>query len=144
MNGRYTFTIIKPDAFASFDQILQRINFEGFRTLGMKVTMLTPSQAEEFYSVHSKKDFFKDLIKFMTSGPILACCLERDNAVESFRELIGDTDPTKANPGTIRSLYGKAVSSNAIHGSDSDENAIKETSFFFPELIDRIKPIERP
>jgi len=142
MNGKYTFTIIKPDAYPAFDQILQRINFEGFRTLGMKATMLTPTQAEEFYSVHKEKDFFSDLIKFMTSGPIVAMCLENDNAVENFRNLIGDTDPIKAQPGTIRSLYGKAVSSNAIHGSDSDENALKETSFFFPELIDRIKRIQ--
>lgn len=139
MIGTYTLTMIKPDTFASADQLIQRISFEGFKTIGMKVTMLTNDKAEEFYSVHKSKDFYDDLIKFMTSGPIVAIALQKTNAIEDFRTLIGDTDPQSANPGTIRSMYGSSIASNAIHGSDSDENAIKEVSFFFPELIDKIK-----
>ena len=142
MTGTFTLTMIKPDAFASCDSILHRITFEGYRVVGMKATVLTTEQAEEFYAVHKSKDFYPDLIKFMTSGPILAIALEKSNAVEDFRSLIGDTDPKEAKPGTIRSIYGKAVSSNAIHGSDSDENAINEISFFFPELIDKIRRIQ--
>lgn len=139
MIGTYTLTMIKPDAFASADQLIQRISFEGFKTIGMKVTMLTNDKASEFYSIHKSKDFYDDLIKFMTSGPIVAIALQKTNAIEDFRTLIGDTDPQSANPGTIRSMYGSSIASNAIHGSDSDENALKEVAFFFPELIDRIK-----
>jgi nucleoside-diphosphate kinase len=108
----------------------------------MKAIMLTPNQASEFYSVHKSKDFYESLIKYMTSGPIIIYALEKENAVEDFRNLIGSTDPKEALPGTIRSMYGTEVSSNAIHGSDSDENALKEISFFFPELINKKKRIQ--
>lgn len=137
--GNYTLTIIKPDAYPVADQITKRITFEGFRVIAMKAIMLTQKQASEFYSIHKGKDFYNDLIKFMTSGPIVIYSLEKTNAVEDFRKLIGSTDPTEANPGTIRSMYGKAVSSNAIHGSDSDDNAKKEILFFFPEIEQKIK-----
>ena len=137
--GNYTLTIIKPDAYHVSDQITKRITFEGFRVISMKAIMLTSKQASDFYSVHKEKDFYKDLIKFMTSGPIVVYTLEKNNAVDSFRNLIGSTDPKEANPGTIRSMYGTAVSSNAIHGSDSDENAKKEILFFFPEIEEKIK-----
>ena len=137
--GNYTLTIIKPDAYHVSDQITKRITFEGFRVISMKAIMLTSKQASDFYSVHKEKDFYNDLIKFMTSGPIVVYALEKNNAVDSFRNLIGSTDPKEANPGTIRSMYGTAVSSNAIHGSDSDENAKKEILFFFPEIEEKIK-----
>lgn len=140
--SQFTFTIVKPDAYPSADQISQRITFEGFKVIGMRATMLTPEQAEEFYSIHKGKDFYVDLIKFMTSGPIFVYALQKSNAVEDFRTLIGETDPKEANPGTIRSMYGKSIASNAIHGADSDENALKEISFFFPELIDKTKRIQ--
>ena len=137
--GNLTLTIIKPDAYHVSDQITKRITFEGFRVISMKAIMLTSKQASDFYSVHKEKDFYNDLIKFMTSGPIVVYALEKNNAVDSFRNLIGSTDPKEANPGTIRSMYGTAVSSNAIHGSDSDENAKKEILFFFPEIEEKIK-----
>jgi nucleoside-diphosphate kinase len=140
--SQFTFTIVKPDAYQSASQISNRITFEGFKVLGMRATMLTPEQAEEFYAIHKGKDFYTDLIKFMTSGPIIVYALKKENAVEDFRNLIGDTDPKEANPGTIRSMYGTSIASNAIHGADSDENAIKEISFFFPELIDKIIRIQ--
>ena len=137
--GNYTLTIIKPDAYHVADQITKRITFEGFRVIAMKAIMLTKNQASEFYSIHKDKDFYNDLIKFMTSGPIVIYALEKENSVDDFRKLIGSTDPSEANPGTIRSMYGKAVSSNAIHGSDSDDNAQKEILFFFPEMEQKIK-----
>jgi len=142
--GKYTLTIIKPDAFGKgyIDPILQRISFEGFRTIGMKMTHLTSDIAGQFYDIHKDKPFYNDLIKFMTSGPICVCALQKDNAVNDFRTLIGETDPNECAAGTIRSMYGESVSSNAIHGSDSDENALKEISFFFPELIDKTKRIQ--
>jgi nucleoside-diphosphate kinase len=101
--------------------------------------MLDSQKAKEFYSIHEGKPFFENLIKFMTSGPITVCALQKEKAVEDFRSLIGNTDPIEANAGTIRSMYGKSISSNAIHGSDSDENAKKEILFFFPEMEDKIK-----
>lgn len=136
--GNYTLTIIKPDAYHVIDQITKRITFEGFRVISMKAIMLTNKQASDFYSIHKEKDFYKDLIKFMTSGPIVIYALEKSNSIEDFRNLIGDTDPNNANPGTIRSMYGKSISSNAIHGSDSDDNAKKEILFFFPEMKQKI------
>lgn len=141
---KYTLTIIKPDAFGKGynDPILQRISFEGFQVIGIKVCMLSDEQASTFYAIHKEKPFYKDLIEFMTSGPIITCALSKDDAVESFRTLIGDTDPKNSKPGTIRSMYGESISKNAIHGSDSNENAAKEISFFFPELIDKIKRIQ--
>jgi nucleoside-diphosphate kinase len=137
--GNYTLTIIKPDAYHVADQITKRIAFEGFRVISMKAIMLTKNIASVFYSIHKGKDFYNDLIQFMTSGPIVIYALEKENAVDDFRNLIGSTDPIEAKPGTIRSMYGKAVSSNAIHGSDSDDNAKKEILFFFPEIEQKIK-----
>lgn len=135
----YTFTIIKPNAFDKTEQILRRISFEGFQTIGIRSVFLNKEKAENFYSIHKDKDFFSDLIKFMTSGPITICALKKDNAVIDFRNLIGDTDPKEANPGTIRSMYGTDIAENAIHGSDSDENAKKEILFFFPEMESTIQ-----
>jgi nucleoside-diphosphate kinase len=130
--------MIKPDAYHVTDQITKRITFEGFRIISMKAIMLTPNQASKFYSVHKGKDFYESLIKYMISGPIMVYALEKENAVEDFRNLIGSTDPKEAAPGTIRSMYGTEVSSNAIHGSDSNENAKKEILFFFPEIENKI------
>lgn len=134
-----TLTIIKPDAFEkAYEQlIIARISLAEFKTVGMIYTMLTNERAKEFYSIHKDKPFFDDLIKFMTSGTILVCALEKTNAVEDFRELIGDSDPKEAKPGTIRHLYGNGMPDNAIHGSDSNENAKKEILFFFPEMINK-------
>jgi nucleoside-diphosphate kinase len=142
--SQYTLTIIKPDSFRKGynDPIMQRIAFEGFKTIGIKVCHLSEEQASKFYEVHKEKPFYNNLIEFMTSGPIIACALEKENAVEEFRTLIGETDPKESQPGTIRSMYGESVSSNAIHGSDSDENAIIEITFFFPELINRATQIQ--
>lgn len=130
-----TFTMIKPDAVANnhIGPILAKINEAGFRIVAMKYTRLTPAQAGKFYEVHSSKGFYQELVNYMSSGPIVAAILEKDNAVESFRKLIGATDPTKAEPGTIRALYGKSIDANAIHGSDGDENAAIEGNFFFSQ-----------
>jgi nucleoside-diphosphate kinase len=132
-----TLSIIKPDAFekAQDQLIATRITLAGFRVIGMHYTMLTKEKAEEFYSIHKDKPFFDDLIEFMTSGSILVYALEKDNAVKDFRKLIGDSDPKEADPGTIRHIYGTGMPNNAIHGSDSNENAKTEILFFFPELI---------
>lgn len=134
-----TLTIIKPDAFGkAYEQlIMARISLAGFKTVGLIHTMLTKERAEEFYDIHKDKPFFNDLIKFMTSGPILISVLEKTDAVEDFRELIGDSDPSIAKPGTIRHLYGTGMPDNAIHGSDSNENAKTEILFFFPEMINK-------
>lgn len=142
--SHHTLTIIKPDSFKKGynDPIMQRIAFEGFKTIGIKVCHLSEEQASKFYEVHKDKPFYKDLIEFMTSGPIIACALEKENAVDDFRSLIGETDPKESAPGTIRSMYGESVASNAIHGSDSPENAIKEITFFFPELINKAVQIQ--
>lgn len=132
-----TFSIIKPDAISRGNQmaILRRIKNSGFNVNGIKHIHLTKEQAEEFYSIHKKKPFFDDLIKFMTSSQVIVLSIHSNgNTVEDFRNLIGDTDPKKSNIGTIRNLYGTDISHNAIHGADSSENAKKETLFFFPEL----------
>ncbi|MFM7217860.1 MAG: nucleoside-diphosphate kinase [Bacteroidota bacterium] len=128
-----TFTMIKPDAVANnhIGPILAKINEAGFRIIAMKYTRLTPESAGKFYAVHQERPFYKDLVNYMSSGPIVAAILEKDNAVESFRKLIGATDPSKAEPGTIRNLFAKSIEANAIHGSDSDENANIEGNFFF-------------
>jgi len=125
--------MIKPDAVANghIGAILDKIIQGGFKIVAMKYTYLTPEKAGEFYAVHSERGFFKDLVSFMSSGPIVAAILEKDNAVEDFRKLIGATDPSKAEPGTIRNLFAKSIDANAVHGSDSDENAQIEGSFFF-------------
>ncbi|MCK5822449.1 MAG: nucleoside-diphosphate kinase [Bacteroidales bacterium] len=133
MSGNITFTMIKPGAVQNehIGPILSMINDAGFRIVSMKYVKLRTKQAEVFYSVHKGKPFFKDLIKFITSGPVIAAILEKENAVQDYRELIGTTDPTKAAEGTIRKLFAKSIEHNAVHGSDSDENAVRECNFFF-------------
>lgn len=125
--------MIKPDAVANgyIGKILDQITTAGFKIVAMKYTRLSDEKAGEFYDIHRERPFFKDLVEFMTSGPIVAAVLEKSNAVADFRTLIGATDPQKAEPGTIRNLYAKSIDANAIHGSDSDENAAREASFFF-------------
>jgi len=133
MRKTYTFSMIKPDAVENgyIGPILDKITSSGFKIIAMKFTQLSLRDAKEFYSIHKSKPFFAELIKFMTRGPIVAIILEKDNAVEDFRSLIGSTDPDKAEKGTIRKLFASSVGENAIHGSDSDENAKIESVFHF-------------
>ncbi|MBL1410289.1 nucleoside-diphosphate kinase [Sphingobacterium faecale] len=128
-----TFTMIKPDAVANghIGAILNDIIAGGFKIIAMKYIQLSKETAGAFYAVHKERPFYGELVDFMTSGPIVAAILEKDNAVEDFRTLIGATDPSKAEAGTIRNKYAKSIDANAIHGSDSDENAAIEGSFFF-------------
>src|SRR5690606_6269014 len=128
-----TFTMIKPDAVANghIGAILNDIIAGGFKIVAMKYIQLTQESAGNFYAVHKERPFYGELVEFMTSGPIVAAILEKENAVEEFRKLIGATDPAKAEPGTIRNKYAKSIEANAIHGSDSDENAEIEGNFFF-------------
>lgn len=132
-NKATTFTMIKPDAVQNghIGAILQQINEAGFRITAMEMTRLSRVEAETFYSVHKERPFFPDLVEYMTSGPIVAAILEKDNAVDDFRKLIGATDPAQAEEGTIRKKYASSIAANAIHGSDSNENAQIEGSFFF-------------
>jgi len=125
--------MIKPDAVANghIGAILDHIIKGGFKITAMKYLWLTPEKAGQFYAVHSARPFYNDLVTFMSSGPIVAAILEKDNAVEDFRKLIGATDPAKAEPGTIRNLFAKSIDANAVHGSDSDENAQIEGNFYF-------------
>jgi nucleoside-diphosphate kinase len=133
MSTNRTFTMIKPDAVASghIGAILAQINAAGFKIVAMKYTKLSAEKAGEFYAVHSARPFYGELVSFMSSGPIVAAILQKDNAVEDFRKLIGATNPAEAAPGTIRALFAKNIGENAIHGSDSDENAAIESSFHF-------------
>ncbi len=133
MAGKITFTMIKPSAFKSnyTGAILKMINDAGFVIKAMKVTRLSKEQAGAFYEVHKGKPFYESLVNFMSSGPIVAAMLEKENAVEGFRSLIGATNPANAAEGTIRKLYAKSMEENAVHGSDSDENANLEADFFF-------------
>jgi nucleoside-diphosphate kinase len=133
MSGKITFTIIKPRAVANeyIGPILKMVNDAGFHIAAMKYIKLTRDLAEKFYAVHSERPFFNDLVEFMTSGPIVVAMLEKENAVEDYRKLIGSTDPSKADEGTIRKLYAESIQANAVHGSDSDENAEIECNFFF-------------
>jgi len=133
MAGNRTFTMIKPDAVKAghIGAILAKINEAGFRIVGMKYTKLSSEKAGEFYAVHSARPFYGELVEFMSSGPIVAAVLERENAVEDFRKLIGATNPANAEPGTIRKLYATSIGENAVHGSDSDENAAVEGAFHF-------------
>ena len=133
MKTNRTFTMIKPDAVANghMGAILDQIIKNGFKPVALKYTALTPVLAGEFYAVHKGRPFYDALVEFMSSGPIVAAILEKDNAVADFRKLIGATDPAKAEPGTIRQLFAKSIDANAVHGSDSDENAEIEGSFFF-------------
>jgi nucleoside-diphosphate kinase len=138
MKGNFTFTIIKPTAVSkgNIGPILKMIHDHGFKISALKMLQLTRSEAERFYAVHKGRDFYEGLIEFMRSGPIVVAVLIKDNAVENYRKLIGATDPAKAEPGTIRSLYATSIRDNAVHGSDSDENAEIEASFFFA-TVDR-------
>lgn len=133
MASNRTFTMIKPDAVAAghIGGILEQILQSGFKLVAMKYTYLTPEKAGEFYAVHQERPFYGALCKFMSSGPIVAAILEKDNAIEDFRKLIGATDPTKADVGTIRQKFANSIEANAIHGSDSDDNAKIEGDFFF-------------
>lgn len=131
-----TFTMIKPDAVGNnyIGPILAKINEAGFRIVAMKYTRLSKEAAGQFYAVHKERPFYGELVEYMSSGPIVAAILEKDNAVNDFRKLIGATDPTKAEPGTIRKLFAKSIAANAVHGSDSDDNAKIEGDFFFSML----------
>jgi nucleoside-diphosphate kinase len=133
MKTNRTFTMIKPDAVANghIGAIIDKITKSGFKIIALKYTSLSPEKAGQFYEVHKERPFYKDLVSFMSSGPIVAAILEKDNAIEDFRKLIGATDPAKAEEGTIRNLFAKSIDANAVHGSDSDENAEIEGSFFF-------------
>lgn len=133
--SKRTFTIIKPDSVrkGNFGKIITRIESEGFRVLGVKKIALSQRTAEAFYSVHRERPFFGSLVDYMTSGPVYVVALEGDGAVASLRKLMGATDPTKAEEGTIRKEFGESIEQNAIHGSDSDENANLEIAFFFAE-----------
>jgi nucleoside-diphosphate kinase len=128
-----TFTMLKPDSIenGNIGNILQMITDAGFSIKAMKYTQLTESQAKEFYAVHAERPFYGELVEYMTSGPIIAAILEKDNAVIDFRTLIGATDPSEAEEGTIRSKYAESKGRNAVHGSDSDENAAIEGNFHF-------------
>jgi nucleoside-diphosphate kinase len=133
MKTNRTFTMIKPDAVANghIGAIIDKITKSGFKVIALKYTALSQEKAGQFYEVHKERPFYKDLVNFMSSGPIIAAILEKDNAVEDFRKLIGATDPSKAEEGTIRNLFAKSIEANAVHGSDSDENAEIEGNFFF-------------
>jgi nucleoside-diphosphate kinase len=133
--SKRTFTIVKPDSVrkGNFGKIISRIEGEGFRVLGIKKIALSQKQAEGFYSVHRERPFFNDLVRYMTSGPVYVAALERDGAVAHLRKVMGATDPAKADAGTLRKDFGESIEQNAIHGSDSDENAKLEISFFFAE-----------
>lgn len=136
MAGKLTFTMIKPDAVEKnyIGAILNKINEAGFTIKAMKYTRLTPENAGMFYEVHKERPFYGELVEYMSSGPIVAAILEKENAVADFRTLIGATNPAEAAEGTIRKLYAESISANAIHGSDSDENAAIEGNFFFSSL----------
>ncbi len=136
MAGTTTFTMIKPDAFGAGNSgaILKMIEEAGFSVKAMKLTQLTSATAGAFYEVHKERPFYNDLVSYMSSGPIIAIVLDKANAVEDFRKLIGATDPSRAEEGTIRKIFAKSIEANAVHGSDSDENAQIEASFFFSSL----------
>lgn len=136
MAGNLTFTMIKPEAFEAghAGKIIDRILQGGFRLKAVKIVRLSPSQAGAFYAVHEQRPFFNSLVEFMTSGPVLAAVLEKDNAVADFRKLIGATNPADSDEGTIRKDFGTSLEKNAVHGSDGDENALIEANFFFSAL----------
>ena len=133
MAGNKTFTMIKPDAVQDGNSgaILKMIEEAGFRIVALKKTQLSSERAGQFYEVHKERPFYQDLCRYMSSGPIFAAILEKDNAVADFRKLIGATNPANAEEGTIRKKFAKSIEANAVHGSDSDENAEIEGSFFF-------------
>ena len=131
-----TFTMLKPDAVLAGNSgaIIKMIEEAGFRIVAMKKTGLTEAMAGKFYEVHKERGFYADLCKYMSGGSIIPMILEKENAVEDFRKLIGATDPSKAAPGTVRALFAKSIDANAVHGSDSDANAEIEGSFFFSQF----------
>ena len=133
MAGNRTFTMLKPDAVeaGNIGGILNDINAAGFKIVAMKYTKLSVEKAGEFYAVHKERPFYGELVEFMSRGPIVAAILEKENAVEDFRTLIGATNPANAAPGTIRAKFAKSIGENAVHGSDSDENAAIEGAFHF-------------
>jgi nucleoside-diphosphate kinase len=133
MAGNRTFTMIKPDAIQNgyMGAIINHIIQAGYKIVALKYTRLSKEEAGKFYEVHKERPFYGELVDYMSSGPIVAAILEKENAVEEFRKTIGATDPTKAEEGTIRKLYAKSIAANAVHGSDSDENAAIEGAFYF-------------
>ena len=133
MTTNKTFTMLKPDSVekGNIGAILEKINASGFRIAALKLTQMTRRDAETFYAIHNERPFFGDLVEYMTRGPVVAAILEKDNAVEDFRALIGATNPAEAAEGTIRKLFATSISENAVHGSDSDENAAIESAFHF-------------
>jgi nucleoside-diphosphate kinase len=135
MAGNITFTMIKPDAVEAnnIGPILAKINQSGFKIVAMKYMKLSKETAGKFYEVHKERPFYGELVDYMSSGPIVAAVLAKDNAVSDYRTLIGATDPSKADEGTIRKLFAKSIAANAVHGSDSDENANIEANFFFSQ-----------
>lgn len=135
MASNRTFTMIKPDAFSAGNSgaILKMMEEAGFKVVALKATRLTGDLAGKFYEVHKERPFYQDLCTYMSSGPIIAAILEKENAVEDFRKLIGATNPADAADGTIRKLFATSIEANAVHGSDSDENAAIEGSFFFSQ-----------
>lgn len=130
-----TLAIIKPDAVKkqATGKIIDMIIASGFKILGMKMIKISKEQAQAFYAVHKERAFYNDLVEYMISGPIVVIALEKENAISDYRKLIGDTDPAKAEEGTVRKLFGESKAYNAVHGSDSAENGLKEVSFFFSE-----------
>ena len=136
MNTSRTFSLIKPDAIAKnyAGEILHAITQGGFRIAALKMVRMSTTNAEQFYAIHKGKPFYDQLVQFMSSGPVIALVLEKENAVDSFRELIGSTNPSEAAEGTIRKQFATSIGENAVHGSDSDANAITEASFFFSEM----------
>jgi nucleoside-diphosphate kinase len=136
MTGNLTFTMIKPDAVEAGNSgaIIKMIEERGFKIKAMKYTRLSLQKAGKFYEIHRERPFYNDLCAYMSSGPIIPIILEKENAVEDFRELIGATNPQEAAEGTVRKLFAKSIEANAVHGSDSDANALIEGSFFFSEL----------
>ena len=136
MSGKITFTMIKPMAVKKgfIGAIMAKIADGGFRIVSMKLTRISLEQAQNFYEIHMDRPFYKELTEFMSSGPIVAAILEKDNAVQAYRDYIGATNPAEAEEGTIRALYGTNLGMNAVHGSDSDENAIIESDFFFSKV----------
>ncbi|MBX3102809.1 MAG: nucleoside-diphosphate kinase [Bacteroidetes bacterium] len=136
MAGNITFSIIKPDAVANghAGKILDHIIQAGYKVRALRLIHMTQGMAEGFYAVHRERPFFKDLVSYMCSGPCMPLVLEKADAVAGFRTLIGATDPAKADEGTIRKLYAQSIEANAVHGSDSDENALREARYFFAEI----------
>jgi len=133
MTGNKTLAMIKPEAVAegNIGAILDMMSKGGFKIKALKLLQLSEERAKAFYAVHAERPFYHDLVNYMTSGPIIATVLEKDNAVQAFRDFIGATNPAEAADGTIRAIYGRSLESNAVHGSDSDENAVIETEFHF-------------